>query len=128
MGFFDDLDSEVRIPDADEVHTPQVGDFAPVLDKLKGGWVHTLRRVKPGQDRTKALEFQVVEIHYDDARGRFVWSARLAEQMGRRVGRTLNDEERVLDEQGLVDAFIESPWVGQAALKAAGVDLTLPDF
>jgi hypothetical protein len=126
MGFFDDLEAEVGdIPDSTEAHT-EVGDVAAVIAKLRGGWSQTLRRNEPIGRDSAAQQFQEAELSFDGRQ--FVWTTRLVEQRGRTYRETLREDTRRLDEAGLVDALGEHPWVARAALQAAGVDLSRPDF
>jgi len=127
MGFFDDLDAQVGdIPGTEAQQPLSAGDFGPVLDKLRGGWVQTLRRAEPIGRDSAAAQFQEAELRFDG--DRFLWTTRLVEKRGRTDTSVLREDVRRLDEQGLLDAFGEHPWVGQAALEAAGVDQSRPDF
>jgi hypothetical protein len=129
MGFFDDLESEVSRPTGDDLERPvRLGDYDAVFARLKEGWVHTLFRMMPGQDKSKPQQFQEVEVAWDPTRGKYTWASRLGETAGRKRGRTLDDNQRFFDEQGLLDAFEEAPWVGHAALEAVGVDRSRPEF
>ena len=129
MGFFDDLESEVQRPVGDDLARPvELGDYSVVVAKLREGWVHRMHRMKPNQDKSKPRQFQEVEVAWDPRRSKFTWRLTLAETMGRRKGRTIDEDIRVFDEQGLIDAFGESPWIGQAALDELGVDRSRPEF
>ena len=129
MGFFDDLESEVNRPEGDDLERPvDLGDYGIVVAKLREGWVHRLHRMKPNQDKSKPRQFQEVEIAWDEGRGKFTWRLTLAETMGRKKGRTIDEDIRVFDEQGLIDAFGESPWIGHDALDKLGVDRSRPEF
>ena len=129
MGFFDDLESEVARPTGDDLERPtDLGDYSIVVAKLREGWVHRIHRMKPGQDKTKPRQFQEVEVAWDARKGKFTWRMSLAETAGRRRGRTIDEDVRLFDEQGLIDAFGESPWIGHAALDALGVDRSRPEF
>jgi len=129
MGFFDDLDAEVNMPAADDLQRPvQLGDYEPVFAKLKEGWVHTIHRMMPDQDKSKPRQFQEVEVAWDPERKRYTWSSCLGETAGKKRGRTLAEEQRLFDERGLLDAFEESPWVGHEALEAVGIDRARPEF
>ncbi len=129
MGFFDDLDAEVSLPAGDDPQrSAQPGDYEPVLAKLKDGWVHTIVRIMPGQDKSKPRQVQEVEVAWDSGRQRYTWIQRLSETMGKTRGRPFDEERRLLDEEALLDALEESPWVGHEALEAAGVDRSRPEF
>ena len=129
MGFFDDLDAEVSVPQGEELERPvELGDYAVVFTKLKEGWVHRLHRVKPDQEPSKPKQVQEVEVAWDPARGKYTWRTVLAETAGRRRGRTLSEETWVLDERALLDTFEQNPWVGFAALEAHGIDRSRPEF
>jgi len=127
MGFFDDLDAKVGdIPDDDHIPTIPIGDYGPVLDKLRGGWVQRLRRNEPMKTVREAAHVQEVELSWDGRR--FVWTTRMLEKRGRTQTTVMSENQRRMDDQGLVDAFVDNPWVGQACLEAAGVDTSRPDF
>ncbi len=129
MGFFDDLDAEVHIPEGDDLVRPvQLGDYKAVFAKLREGWVHRLHRVKPDQEPSKPQQFQEIEVAFDAARGKFTWSTVLGETQGKKRGRTINEEVWVLDERALLDTFEQNPWVGHAALEALGIDRSRPEF
>ena len=129
MGFFDDLESEVQRPsDVPTREVSDMGDYRVVVDKLKGGWVHRIHRMKPQKDKTKPQELQEVEVAWSPAKGRFTWRTSLAETMGRKRGRVLSEDTRILDEEGLLDALGQAPWIGQAALDALGIDRSRPEF
>lgn len=126
MGFFDDLDQEVGGLAEDTEVKPVASDYDPVLQQLRGGWTKVLRRAEPMSSKSVAGHFQEVEVRYDG--DRFLWITRLREKRGRTTFSTLSEDQRRLDDQALVDAFIDNPWVGQACLDAVGVDLSRPDF
>jgi len=126
MGFFDDLEDKVgSIPEHDAPTIP-AGDYEAVIAKLKDGWAPKLRRNEPMKTQREAAHIQEVELQWDGER--FVWSTRMLEQRGKRLTDVLSEDQRRMDEQGLIDAFIDNPWVGQACLKGAGVDTSKPDF
>jgi len=126
MGFFDDLDAQVGdIPD-DLGTQDGPGDYSAVLAKLRGGWAPKLRRNEPGKKSMReAMTVQEVELGWDGTR--FVWITRMLERRGRTHTTVLSESQRTFDEQSVVDAFIENPWVGRACLDGAGVD-TSRDF
>ncbi len=124
MGLFDDLDETLAIPGDEPMAVP--ADVDPILIRLREGWVHTIERRQPGQERRRDVQYQQVELGFDGER--FTWVNRLLEGKGRQRVTSHSEDRRTYDDQGLRDALGENPWVAQAAFQALGIDLSKPDF
>ena len=122
MGFFDDLDADVRLPgdDPDAVRS----DVDPVVEALRGGWSHVVQRRQPGQERQRDAQYQEVELGFDGQR--FVWTERLLQGVARGRRTVLHEERSTYDT--LRDRLTDHPWVARAALDALGVDGSQPEF
>lgn len=123
MGFFDELEDEVQ-PDYTQLKLNR-GDYEPVFAQLESGWKFEDKHTKPGADRKERIE-ETCTISAEHAH--FVYQVRVVVCRGKEQMEETSNDRRVLDRDGLVELLNDQPRLGQAALKAVGVDTTRKMF